>query len=163
MKNQFGGPYEKDSSYLLSYRTYPFFITSRLADDDALRNVGEKSADRQALRQDRRALADDLADLNRLSDLAMRLDALRDARASEAEIREVQNQIAVELRRDIAETKVQTAQVQREINQSRHEIRSDRQELREDHADLKKPRPRATARKSPMPNRNCEMIGVTDG
>ncbi|MEP0829019.1 MAG: hypothetical protein HRF51_10900 [bacterium] len=113
---------------------------SAMAGDDAVRNVVEKSSDRRALVQDKTALLDDQADLNRLSDLAIRLDALRNSGASDAEIRDVQHQIAVELRRDIAENRVQTAQVKREVAQSRREIRSDRREIREDRANLREAR-----------------------
>jgi hypothetical protein len=103
---------------------------------DAVRNTTERVQDRVAIAKDKAAIADDAADLNRLSDLVMRWDDLRKANAGSAEAAEIQLQIAAELKRDIRENAAQTKAAAREVNQSRREVRSDRREIRADRSDV---------------------------
>jgi hypothetical protein len=87
----------------------------------AIRNAVERVEDRTALAADRTALADDAADLDRLSDLALRWQELRANGSDSPELREVQMQIAVELRRDLAENQAQAARAAKEARTSDRE------------------------------------------
>jgi len=116
--------------------TLILMVTGSAFADDAVRNAVEKGRDRQDIRQDRRALADDQADLDRLSDLVMQYDNLVASNADQADLNRVRAQIAVELRRDLAENKAQTADARKEVAESKRELRSDRRELRGDRREV---------------------------
>jgi hypothetical protein len=105
------------------------------AADQVTRDAVEKAQDRRQIRQDARAVTDDRIDLDRFSDLVMRWNDARDAHDG-AMLKEIQLQIAHELRRDLAENKVQSQQAKRELAQARREIRSDRREIAKDKAAL---------------------------
>lgn len=104
---------------------------------DAVRNAVEKSNDRQDVRQDRAAVADDQADLNRLSDLIIQYDDLAASGANEQELSRVRAAIASELRRDLVENKSQMASPKKEVGESKRELRSDRREVRSDRHDVR--------------------------
>jgi len=97
-----------------------------------VRNSAEKAQDRREIRQDRRAIADDAADLDRLSDLVMELNVLRSTNGGADEIDRVLREIAGELKRDIAESLIQAERAKAETRRSTRELRSDRREIRRD-------------------------------
>ncbi len=94
------------------------------------KNAWEKAEDRQQIRQDRVAIADDRADLDRLSSLIEKWDDYR-SQGNTKKMRDVQRQIAKELRRDLAEAANQAALAKREVRQSTREIYSERDDLAE--------------------------------
>ncbi|MBD3402687.1 hypothetical protein GF420_07310 [candidate division GN15 bacterium] len=110
------------------------------ASADGVRNAIEKHQDRKGHRQAAAGVADDRADLDRLSDLIMTWNDRRKAGADQAELDRLQHQIAVELRRDIAENKAEVARSSKERRQSTRELRSDRRELRDDRRDVREAR-----------------------
>lgn len=104
---------------------------------DDLRNAGERLQDRQEIRQDRRGIADDRADLDRLSDLITRWNEAR-AQNDQAAQSRMEKRIAAELRSDLKETAAQAGKDQREVRRDRRELRSDRREVREDRREVHK-------------------------
>lgn len=98
----------------------------------ALRNAAERRQDKREIRLDRRMLADDAADLDRLSDLVMEWNGLRRSGADQNEIDAAMSRIALELRRDLVETSGQVGQAKAEVRQSAGEVRSDKREIRKD-------------------------------
>ena len=102
-----------------------------------MRNAGERSKDRQDIRQDRRAIADDACDLDRLSDLVFEWNALRATGGSDDEMARVLREIDMALRSDLAESAIQTAEAEKETREAAREIRSDRREVRRDRREVK--------------------------
>lgn len=121
----------KASSLLLSMALVVGMAAGTFA-DDTWRNAVEKHQDRKDIRQDRAALADDQADLDRLSDLIIEYNSLVSAGAGQSDLDQVRASIAVELRRDLAENAYQTKDARKETAESRRELRSDRREVRDD-------------------------------
>ncbi len=101
----------------------------------AVRVQVERAADQQAIQRDKTALADDRMDLYRLSDLVMKWDQLRKTRVAAAELELVEKAIAVELRRDLAENRMQVEAAQKEVKQSEKELRQSRREVRRERKD----------------------------
>ncbi|MGH8015975.1 MAG: hypothetical protein ACREBV_07280 [Candidatus Zixiibacteriota bacterium] len=103
---------------------------------DRVRNNVEKTHDRQDIRQDRAAIANDQADLDRLSDLVMQYNELSSSGSNESKLKSVKAEIAVELRRDMAENHRQVVDAKKETAESKREIRSDRREIRSDRREV---------------------------
>lgn len=100
-----------------------------------LQGIKERKADKIAIADGMQAVADDRQDLNRLSKLVIRWDDLRKSGADPAELKVVENQIAVELRRDLKETKMDAKQAQMEVKQSTAEVKRSKRELRHEKMD----------------------------
>jgi len=103
---------------------------------DDLRNAGERLQDRKEIRRDWRGLADDRADLNRLSDLVTRWGDARTAKDQATQSR-LEQRIAAELRTDLRETGTQAGDTRREVRRDRRELGSDRREVRDDRRGLR--------------------------
>lgn len=85
-------------------------------------HVVEKAKDHQALAMDRVSVRDDRGDLDRLSDLVMKWDQLRKSAPNSAALKTVEEQIYVELRRDVKESKVEVKAAEKEVKQSTREV-----------------------------------------
>lgn len=105
-----------------------------------VRNAVERHRDRQEIRGDKATIADDVADLDRLSDLILEWSELRASGGDEARIDRVMRQITVELRGDVAETSIEAQKARSETKQSTRELRSDRREVRRDRRDVREAR-----------------------
>ncbi len=95
----------------------------------------EVRQDRVELVRDQAKVTDDRMDLDRLSDLVIRWDQLRASRASTAQLAQVEEQIAAELRRDVAENAEQAQQADAEVQRSEKELQRSRRELRRERTD----------------------------
>lgn len=104
----------------------------------ALKNRQERARDRQDLRQDRRQLADDRLDAARAMQLLADYDA---AAAANDVVRLGGLDVAFNqhLNREIAESKVESVQAQKEVREDKRELRTDRRELRQDLALQRRP------------------------
>lgn len=97
----------------------------------SFKNRQERRNDRQDLRQDRRQLADDRFDAARALQLLKDYDA---AAATNDVTRLGQLDVAFNqhLNREIAESRVESAQARQEIREDKRELATDRRELRQD-------------------------------
>ncbi|MFZ5439920.1 MAG: hypothetical protein ACOZQL_07910 [Myxococcota bacterium] len=103
-----------------------------------LRNRVEKAKDRQDLRQDRRQLADDRLDAARAAQLLRDYDAAAAANDA-ARLGAIDQAFNAHLAREIAESKVESAQARQEVREDKRELASDRRELRQDVAVGRRP------------------------
>ena len=78
-----------------------------------LRNLKEKNADKKEIAKSVSAVKDDRQDVDRLSDLIIRWDRLRQS-GNEVALKKAEQQIAIELRKDIKETSIQAKQAKKE-------------------------------------------------
>ncbi|MDZ7289524.1 MAG: hypothetical protein ONB44_21430 [candidate division KSB1 bacterium] len=99
-----------------------------------LRNAKERQDDKKGIAAATAAVADDRRDLDRLSDLVMKWEVLRKG-GDQVALNQVEQQIALELRKDIWEAKVQAQQAEKETKQSAAELRSSRREVRQERRD----------------------------
>ncbi len=99
-----------------------------------VRNAKERHDDKKGIVAARAGVADDRHDLNRLSDLIMQWDDLRKS-GNEAEAKVVEQKIALALRQDLKETRVQVQQADKEQRQSAAELRSSRREVQRERHD----------------------------
>jgi hypothetical protein len=99
-----------------------------------LRNAKERQDDKKGIAKATVGVADDRRDLDRLSDLVMKWEVLRKG-GNQVALNQVEQQIALELRKDIWEAKVQTPQAEKETKQSAAELRSSRREVRQERRD----------------------------
>jgi len=88
----------------------------------------EKTKDRHAIAADKTSVRDDRGDLNRLSDLVIKWDQLRKSAPNSAALKECEDQIYAELRRDVKEAKVEVKEAQKEVKQSTREVNASRLE-----------------------------------
>jgi len=95
----------------------------------------EVRQDRVELVKDQAEITDDRMDLDRLSDLVIRWDELRASRASAAQLTQVEEQIAAELSRDVAENAHQARQADAEVQRSEKELQRSRRELHRERTD----------------------------
>lgn len=93
-------------------------------------NAKQRHDDKKGVAAAQVGVADDRRDLDRLSDLIMRWDRLMKSGRDGAALQQVEDQIALELRRDLRETAVQTQKAEREVKQSATEIAGSRREVR---------------------------------
>lgn len=91
----------------------------------------EKAKDRQDLRQDRRQLADDRLDAVRAAQLLRDYDAAAIANDA-ARLAGLEQAINAHLARELAESKVESAQARQEVREDKRELAGDRRELRQD-------------------------------
>ncbi len=112
--------------------TLALLLISALAPAQTIRNAKERHDDKKGAAAAAIGVADDRRDLNRLSDLVMLWD---DLRQSGQDTKEVEQRIAAELRRDLVETKVQAQQADIERAQSSREVRGSWRELRHERRD----------------------------
>lgn len=106
-------------------------VFSSVASAQAFRNKVEKAKDRQDLRQDRRQQADDRLDAMRAAKLLSDYDA---AAAANDAVRLGALDVAFNrhLTREIAESKVESAQARQEVREDKRELGSDKRELKQD-------------------------------
>jgi hypothetical protein len=88
----------------------------------------EKANDRAQIRQDNRALRDDLSDAARLQALLDRFDAAR-AGHDMAALARIDGELRTYLGSELGESKVGVARAGKEVRQDRREVRSDRREI----------------------------------
>lgn len=113
-------------------------LISQAAAAQALRNAVEKARDRQDLRQDRRQLADDRWDAARAAKMLAEYDQAM-AAGNALKLGQLDGAFKLHLEREIAESKVESAQARQEIREDKAELRSDRRELRQDVALNRRP------------------------
>lgn len=106
-------------------------VLSQVASAQALRNAIEKAKDRQDLRQDRRQLADDRWDAARAAKMLAEYDQAMAAK-NVLKLGQLDGAFKLHLEREIAESKVESAQARQEVREDKAELRSDRRELRQD-------------------------------
>jgi hypothetical protein len=99
-------------------------------------DLKEKAQDHRNIRQDAVNVYVEQKDIDHLSDLVMHWNTLRAANAGPDQLAGVQNEIAVELRRDLKLSSVQTVESSRKTRQARQELRRDRRDLRSDVQDV---------------------------
>lgn len=106
-------------------------ISSSLSFAQPLRNRLEKAKDRQDLRQDNRQLANDRLDAARAAALLRDYDAAA-AAGDVVRLGGIDVAFNRHIAREIAESKVESAQARQEVREDKRELASDRRELRQD-------------------------------
>ncbi|HEX9935120.1 MAG TPA: hypothetical protein VGB38_07990 [bacterium] len=101
----------------------------------AAQSLPERTADKRRIAADVRQTTDDRRDVDRLSDLVIRWDRLRQTEPNSASLKQVEDQIFSELRRDLKETATQTGQAKTEVKQSTAEARQSKGELKREKRD----------------------------
>lgn len=111
-------------------------LSTLLAVPQTLQNVKERKQDKIEIARDVAAVSDDRQDVDRLSHLIIRWDRARKA-GNDTALKAIEQKIFAELRQDLKETKIQTAQAGAEAKRSADELKQDRKELRKDKRALK--------------------------
>lgn len=106
-------------------------ILGSVASAQALRNKVEKAKDRQDLRQDRRQLADDRLDAARAARLLADYDAAA-ANNNALALGTLDLAFNRHLKKEIAESQIESIQKRQEVREDKRELRSDKRELRQD-------------------------------
>mgnify|MGYP007016024962 CR=1 FL=1 len=133
-----GGSMKNDCVRLMVMAVLPATLTTGCAATAIERRQAatrEVRQDRVELVRDQAKVTDDRMDLDRLSDLVIRWDQLRASRAPAAQLAQVEEQIAAELRRDLAENAEQARQADAEVQRSEKELQRSRRELRRERTD----------------------------
>ena len=113
-------------------------LSGSFASAQSLQNKKERARDRQDLRQDRRQLTDDRFDAARAAALLRDYDAAA-AMNDVARLGGLDAAFNQHLAREIAESKVESAQARQEVREDKRELRSDKRELRQDLAQGRRP------------------------
>ncbi len=106
-------------------------LSGSFACAQSLQNRNERVRDRQDLRKDRRQLTDDRLDAARAAALLHDYDAAA-AMNDVARLGGLDAAFNQHLAREIAESKVESAQARQELREDKRELRSDKRELRRD-------------------------------
>lgn len=93
-------------------------------------NAVERAQDRQGIAQAKAGVADDRFDLARMNSLVSEWDNLRRTDGSPLRMKELEERIEREIRRDLVELEFQIAQAQKEVRQSSAEVHRDNREVR---------------------------------
>jgi hypothetical protein len=96
----------------------------------AAQTTPEQRNDKKSITVDAHRVADDRRDVDRLSDLVMRWDNLKKSEPKSAALKQVEDQIFSELRRDLKESTLKTQQAKSEVAQSKAEVRQSQKEKR---------------------------------
>lgn len=99
-----------------------------------LPNRIEKNQDKAGLASSASHWMDDRWDVDRLSDLVMKWDQVRQTGDKEL-LESLEKRIAAELRNDLRESETQVQQAEREVKQSEAEVKSSKRELRRERRD----------------------------
>jgi len=94
----------------------------------------EIRTDKKSVTKDKVAIMDDRRDLDRLSDLIIKWDRLRKTN-NLAALDQIEAQIAIELRKDLKETQLETALAKKEVKQSTNEVKRSKTEARRERRD----------------------------
>ena len=113
-------------------------LSGSFACAQSLQNKNERARDRQDLRQDRRQLTDDRFDAARAAALLRDYDAAA-AMNDVTRLGGLDTAFNQHLARELAESKVESAQARQEIREDKRELRSDKRELRRDLALNRRP------------------------
>ena len=113
-------------------------LSGSFASAQSLQNKKERARDRQDLRQDRRQLTDDRFDAARAAALLRDYDAAA-AMNDVTRLGGLDTAFNQHLARELAESKVESAQARQEIREDKRELRSDKRELRRDLALNRRP------------------------
>ena len=124
----------------------PLLLSATLAAAQPPRDAVDRARDHRELRRDAAALADDRADVDRLSDLVFSWQERRDAKAPESELAAVMDRIMAELRRDVWEAHGKVVAERVEVRRDSREVRGDDREVRQERREV------AEARKDGRPD-----------
>jgi hypothetical protein len=114
-------------------------LSKLLAVPQKVQNLQERKQDKVELSKDVAAVADDRRDVDRLSHLIIRWDRARKA-GNDAALKTIEQNIFTELRQDLKETKMQTAQAGAEVKRSDDELKKAQAELKKDKRNVKRAR-----------------------
>ncbi|MBN2000750.1 hypothetical protein JW935_24590 [candidate division KSB1 bacterium] len=91
----------------------------------------EKRSEQREVVQDKKKIADDVQDLDRLSDLIIKWDKIRQT-DNKVALEKIERLIAIELKKDVVESAVEVEQAKKEVADSKKDVnRSRRQAVRE--------------------------------
>ncbi len=123
---------------MLRHLVLGVLVVSAVSAAQPKRNRVEKARDRQDLRQDNRQLTDDRLDAARAAALLRDYDAAA-SRNDAGRLASLDQAFNKHLVREIAESRVESAQAQQEVREDRRELKSDRRELNQDVALRRRP------------------------
>lgn len=123
---------------MLRHLVVGVLVVSAVSAAQPKRNRVEKARDRQDLRQDNRQLTDDRLDAARAAALLRDYDAAA-SRNDAGRLAGLDQAFNKHLVREIAESRVESAQAQQEVREDKRELRGDRRELNQDVALRRRP------------------------